>query len=109
MTKNTYDFRKKYFNHSNIFCSSNLDDSLENKLKLYSNLFYVENQYFLNNLKTFLFLKKKKDYYFWKSFFKYDFFLPIYRTILESNHISKNSIEIQAILNSYKKSFSNYK
>lgn len=109
MTKNTYNFRKKYLNHSNIFFSSNLDDSLENKLKLYSNLFYVENQYFLNNLKTFLYLKKKKDYYFWKSFFKYDFFIPIYRTNLESNHISKNSIEIQAILNSYKKSFSNYK
>lgn len=109
ISKNTYDSRKKYLNYSNIFFSSNLDSILENKLKLYSNLFYVENQYFLNNLKTFLYLKKKKDYYFWKSFFKYDVILPIYRTNLESNHISKNSIEIQAILNSYKKSFSNYK
>lgn len=112
LSNNTKINVNKNYEYTNIFFSENLENALENKLKLYSNLFSVTNNanyYYMHYYSKGTSEIVNKNYYYGQSCFKYDLILPAYKNLFEANHVSRNSLELQSLLTSYNKFFSFYK
>jgi hypothetical protein len=108
---------KNYFNLYNylfldstlLFKTSNIGNNLQNKLIAFSSIFLLKNKYYIiNNDIYFLDLKYNLN----SNYLNIFYFTPITtytRNIFETNIISRNAVEVQAIIERINNFFSNFK
>jgi hypothetical protein len=108
--KNYFNFYNYMFLDSTLFFkASNINKNLQNKLIAFSSIFLIKNKYYIiNNNICFLNLKYNLN----SNYLNIVYFTPITtytRNVFENNIISKNAVEVQAIIERINNFFSNFK